>query len=700
MLSLAVVVGACNTANNKKTDENANPFFSEYGTPFEVPTFDKIKIEHYMPALKKGLNEHKTEIDAIVNSTEEASFANTIEAMEYSGALLSKVLSVFYNQMGVQSNKEIRALAKEASPLMSAHSDDISLNAKLFERVKAVYEQHKGGSELNAEQARLLTETYKGFVRSGANLDEDAKTKLRTINKDMSMTSLQFGQNQLAEDNGWKLEITDEAQLAGLPEGVRAAMADAAGEEGKWAVSLHKPSWIPFLQYAENRTLREQVYNAWMNRGNNNNENDNKKNLANLASLRVKKANVLGYNSWAAYILEENMAKNAEGVYNLLDNLWERALPVAKAEVVAMQEMIDAEGGGFKLASHDWWYYAEKVRKAKYDLDDETLRPYFELNNVREGLFYVVEKLYGIKMITRTDIPTPHEDAFAYEVQEANGDHIGVLFMDFHPRESKRGGAWMSSYRKQSVKKGTDVTPVITTVFNFSKATGDKPALLSFNEVSTMFHEMGHALHGLLSQCTYNSLSGTSVARDFVELPSQIMEHWAAEPEVLKHFAKHYETGEVIPDELIAKMTASGKFNQGFVTVEYLAASILDMNWHTITDTELRDADTFENKAMKKIGLINEIIPRYKSTYFGHIFSGGYSSGYYAYIWAEVLDSDAFMAFKETGDLFNQEKATAFRNNVLARGGTAEAMDLYINFRGAAPTIDALLEKRGLADPK
>ncbi|PJA08752.1 MAG: peptidase M3, partial [Flavobacteriales bacterium CG_4_10_14_0_2_um_filter_32_8] len=552
---------------------------------------------------------------------------------------------------------------------------------------------------LNLEQKKLVEEIYKSFVRSGANVTENKKEELRAINKELSLLALQFGENTLKGDNNWKHFIASEKELAGIPQSIKDAMAlDAknAGQEGKWLVTLHKSSWIPVLQYAQNRALREKVYTAWMNRGNTGDEFDNNSNAAKIASLRVKKANLLGYKTWADYILEDNMAKTPEAANELLMNLWNRSLPIAKQEVAEMQKMIDAEGGNFKLTSWDWWYYSEKVRKAKYDLDEEELRPYFELNNVRKGLFEVIGNLYHIKFIERKDIPTPHPDALAFEVQESNGKHIGILFMDFHPRDSKRSGAWMSSYRKQSYKEGEMVTPIITNVLNFTKPTADKPALLTFEEVETMYHEIGHGLHGLLSNSTYNKLSGTAVPRDFVELPSQVMEHWAGEPEVLKMYAKHYITGEVIPDALMKKLQDSRKFNQGFMTTEYLAAAILDLKWHTLTTSELQNPADFEKKAMDEIGLIDEILPRYKSGYFNHIFSGGYSAGYYAYIWAAVLDADAFQAFKETGDIFNPEKAKLFREQVLSKGGTDDPMILYKNFRGQEPTIDALLENRGL----
>lgn len=690
-----------------------NPFFGKYGTPFEVPNFEKIKKEHYMPAYEKGMEEQRAAIEKIITSKEQPTFKNTIEALENSGTLLTKVSSVFGNQTSANTSKELQQIAKDLSPLMSKHSDDIMLNAKLFERIKTVHNDRnslsnapkgKGSDQpqlidLNLEQKKLVDKIYKDFIRSGANVAEDKKGELRTINKELGLLALQFGENTLKGDNSWKHFIADEKELAGLPQSTKEGMALAAknaGQEGKWLVTLHKSSWIPFLQYAENRDLREKIYRAWMKRGDNGDEFDNNDVVAKIAAYRVKKANLLGYKTWADYILENNMAKTPERANELLTDLWKRALPIAKKEVADMQQMIDAEGGDFKLALWDWWYYAEKVRKAKYDLDEEELRPYFELNNVRNGMFEVIGKLYHIKFVERKDIPVPHPDALAYEVQESNGKHIGILFMDFHPRASKRGGAWMDAYRKQSYENGKMVTPIITNVLNFTKPTGDKPALLTFDEVETMYHEVGHGLHGLLSNVVYSNLSGTSVSRDFVELPSQVMEHWAGEPEVLKMYAKHYKTGEVIPDELIKKLKASSKFNQGFATTEYLAAAILDLKWHTLTTTDLQNPAEFEKKAMDEIGLIEEIIPRYKSGYFNHVFSGGYSAGYYAYIWAAVLDSDAFQAFKETGDIFNQKKAKLFREEILSKGGTADPMILYKNFRGAEPKVDALLKDRGL----
>ena len=689
---------ACNSGTDKQ-ETSENPFFTEYTTPFGVPPFDQIKNEHFVPAIDKGMEEQNKEIDTIIKNEAAPDFENTIAALDYSGDLLRKVTGVFYNFNSSNTNSEIQAIAKEIAPKLSAHYDNINLNPELFARVKAVHNNREALS-LNGEQTMLLEDTYKDFVRGGADLDSTAQSRFREINQELSLVTLQFGENVLAETNKYKLVLEAQEDLAGLPQGLieqGAQTAKESGMNGKWVYTLQNSSIMPFLQYAEKRNLREDIYKAYINRGNNNDERDNKALILKIAALRLERANMLGYETHAAYILQENMAKNASNVNDLLMQLWTPALKRAKAELKEMQAIVDQEKGGFKLQPWDWSYYAEKLRKEKYDLDDEQLKPYFPLENVKQGIFTVANKLYGIKFNERKDIPVYHPDAVAYEVTEANGDHIGVLFMDFHPRESKRGGAWMSSYRKQYVKDGENVSPLITVVCNFTKPTDTKPSLLTFDEASTLFHEFGHALHGLLSNSTYYSLTGTSVPRDFVELPSQIMENWAAEPEVLKMYAKHYKTGEVIPQELIDKLQKSAYFNQGFITVEYLAASFLDMGYHNLKTFNIDNAVDFEKQTLSAIGLIPEIDSRYRSTYFNHIFSGGYSSGYYSYIWAAILDADAFEAFKVNG-LFDPATATAFRKNVLERGGTEDPMVLYKNFRGADPDIKPLLKRRGLIE--
>jgi len=696
-IAAAMFFSACSPQGGESTE---NPLLSSYDTPFQVPPFQKIKSEHYMPAFKAAMEAHKAEVEAIVNNTEAPTFENTIEAFEYSGELLSKVSSVFYGQKSANTNDGIKAIASEVGMMLSSHYDDISLNMDLFKRVEAVYNK-KEELDLNKEQSQLLEDSYKSFVRSGINLPEEKKNRLREINSRLSELSTQFGQNLLAETNSFQLVIDNKEDLAGLPESAIAGAAEAAKTaklEGKWLFTTQKPSMLPFLQYAENRDLREKLYKGYFSRGDNDNEYDNKAIVAEIANLRVERAHVLGFDSYADYVLEERMAQKPENVYKLLDELWEAALPVAKKERAAMQKIIDKEGGNFKLASWDWWYYAEKVRKERYDLDENEIRPYFKLENVREGAFYTANQLYGltINQITDKDFPRPHADAQVFEVLDNDNSHMGVLYMDFHPRASKRSGAWCGVYRKQHrTQAGENVAPVVTIVCNFSKPVGDKPALLSFDEATTLFHEFGHGLHQLLSDNQYKSLSGTSVPRDFVELPSQIMENWAGEPEVLKVYAKHYQTGEVIPEALVKKMNDAGKFNQGFATVEYLAASLLDMQYHTITEKQDIDVDAFEKNYLDKIGLIPEIKPRYRSTYFNHIWASGYSAGYYSYIWAGVLDADAFQAFKETS-LFDQATAKAFREQVLSKGGTDDAMEMYKRFRGQEPSKEPLLRRRGL----
>ncbi|WP_345068757.1 M3 family metallopeptidase [Sphingobacterium thermophilum] len=693
MVMAAMFVG-CNTENKIQTD---NPLLLEYETPFNVPPFDKIKDEHFKPAFEEALKRHNLEIDSITNNKEEPTFENTIVALENAGSLLNNVSTIFYNLNSANTNDSLQAIAQEMAPKLSAHSDEINLNAKLFQRVKFVYD-NQNKFALDSEDKKLLEETYKGFVRSGANLSDADKEKLKKINAEISVLTTKFGQNLLAETNAYELVIDKEEDLAGLPEAVKAAAAETAkakGKEGKWVFTLSNPSVMPFLQYADNRELRKQIWNAYQKRGNNGNDNDNKDVLLKIANLRLEKAKLLGYESHAAYVLEEAMAGNPNNVYNLLNKLWTPAINKAKAEAADIQKEIEAAKDTFKVAPYDWRYYAEKIRVKRYALNEEEIKPYFSLASVREGAFETATKLYGITFVALNNVPTYHEEVEVYEVKDKDGSHLGLLYADFFPRESKRGGAWMTSYRSQYMKEGKRVAPVISIVCNFTKPVGDQPALLTFDEATTLFHEFGHALHGLMSNVKYRSLAGTSVSRDFVELPSQIMENWAADPEVLKTYAKHYKTGEAIPDSLIAKMEKAGTFDQGFATTEYLAASLLDMAYHAIKTPITGDVNTFEKAAMDKIGLIDAIIPRYRSTYFQHIFSGGYSAGYYAYIWAEVLDSDAYAAFKEKG-LFDEVTAASFRKNILEKGGTVNPAELYRAFRGKDPDPIHLMKKRGL----
>ncbi len=591
----------------------------------------------------------------------------------------------------------MQAIAQELSPLLSEHSDNIRLNAPLFKRIESLY-NNRDSLNLNTEQQRLLEKYYKNFVRSGAALDESRQERLREINKEEALLTLQYSDNVLKETNDYRLVIDKEEDLSGLPQTVVEAAAEAAagaGLEGKWVFTLHNPSRLPFLQYADNRELREKILKAYYMRGDNNNEADNKEIVRKLVNLRVEKAQLLGYNTFAEYVLEETMAKNPKNVYDFLDGIWPRALRQAKKEVTELQKLIDREGGKFKLQAWDWWYYAEKLRKEKYQLDEEELKPYFELQNVRQGLFTVCNKLFGINLTPVNNVPVYHPDVEVFEVTDADGSYLGLFYSDYFPRESKRGGAWMSNFREQYVKNEQNVRPHIYNVGNFTKPSGNTPSLLSLDEVETMFHEFGHTLHGMLSQCSYPSLNGTNVTRDFVELPSQIMENWCTHPEVLKMYARHYKTGEPMPEELIEKIQRAATFNQGFITTELMSAAYLDMYWHDLSEQKDYDVNQFETDCLSRIGLIPEIVVRYRSTYFNHIFNNNYHAGYYSYLWAEVLDADAFQAFVENG-LFDQKTATAFRQNILERGGTDEPMTLYRKFRGADPDPKALLERRGI----
>jgi peptidyl-dipeptidase Dcp len=700
MILLVCMVTLAVAACGKKAGETVvmdNPFFSDFATPFGVPPFDLIKPEHYVPAFERGMAEQKKEIAAITANPGPPTFANTVEALERTGVLLNKVAGVFNNMTSSNTNDALQEIDKQMAPRLAQHGDDIAMDAALFARVKSVYDG-RDRLTLSPEESRLLEETYKDFVRGGAGLPPDKQARLRQVNEELSVLSVKFGENVLKENNAFELVIDSEADLTGLPPAVVAGAADAAkerGKPGKWVFTLHKPSLIPFLQFSERRDLREKMFKAYISRGANGNELDNRGLASKMAVLRVERAGLLGYKMHADYVLEKNMAKTPQAVYDFLGKLWTPALARAKAEAADMQAMIRAEGHDFKLEPWDWWYYAEKVKKAKYDLDDTALRPYFQLESVRDGAFMVAGKLYGITFTERTDIPKYHEDVRVFEVKDADGSHLAVLYVDYYPRASKQGGAWMNNVREQSIRDGKDIRPIILNNGNFSKPTADQPALISYEEVLTLFHEFGHALHGILARSKYESLSGTNVPRDFVELCSQIMENWAADPEVLKMYARHYKTGEPIPDALLAKMQKSRFFNQGFDTVEYLAASFLDMDWHTLSTTEEPETLKFDEAAMARIGLIPEIVSRYRSPYFTHIFSGGYSSGYYSYVWAEVLDADAFQAFKETS-LFDRATAESFRRNILERGGTEDPMVLYKRFRGREPKIEALLKKRGL----
>lgn len=687
-LATCCVMCAC----EQKTE--TNPFFTEFQTEYGAPDFDKIKMEHYEPAFLKGMEEQNAEIKAIAGNPEAPTFENTIVALDKSGAILARVYGVFGALTEADTNESLIALNGKIAPMLSEHGDNIYLNQDLYKRVAELHNQElEGKITLTTEQHRLLDKYYKAFVRSGAGLDAEKQARLREINKELSTLGITFDNHILNENNAYQLVIDNEADLAGLPEWVKMGAAEeakAVGKEGKWLFTLQNSSRLPFLQYADNRELRKNIYEAYINRGNNNDANDNKDVMKKIITLRLEKAKLLGFDCYANFVLDENMAKNSQTVMDFLNNLWGYSLKNAKAEAAELQKMMDKEGKGGKLAAWDWWYYAEKLRQQKYNLNEDEIKPYFSLEDVRSGLYSVANKLYGITLTEVTNVPVYEPDVKVYEVKDADGSYLGLFYADYLPRAGKNGGAWMSNFREQV----GDVRPLIYNVASFTKPAGDMPSLLTLDEVETMFHEFGHALHGMLTRCNYKGVSGTSVAQDFVELPSQIMEHWAVEPEVLKMYAKHYKTREVISDELIAKIQDQGTFNQGFMTTELLAAALLDMELHNLTDTDNLDVAAFEKAAMDKLGLIPEIAPRYRVTYFSHII-GGYAAGYYSYLWAEVLDADAFEAFKEHG-VFDKNTADSFRRNILEKGGTEDPMTLYRAFRGADPSLEPLLKNRGL----
>ena len=706
LISALLLIVGCQQKSNM--DPNINPFFQEWNTAYEVPPFMDIKDEHYMPAYQKGMEENLSEIDAIVNNPEAPTFANTIEELERTGKLLTKVARVFSNLASSNTNPKLQELQRELSPMLSAHYDKISLNEGLFNRVEAIW-QEKETLDLTGEQRKLLDDTRKQFVRSGALMSEEQKKQITEINSKISGLSTSFGQNLLAETNGFEL-ILNLSDLDGLSEGVIAAASDAASQKmekaeteeekqrykDKYVFTPHRSSMYPFLTESTRRDLREKLYKSYVMRGDNNNETDNKEIAAQIAKLRAERAQIMGYKSHAHFVLDDNMLKTPEEVYDLLTKLWKPAVKRAKVEVSDMQDVADAEGQKFKISAWDWWHYSEKVRKEKYNLDESAIKPYLSLDNVLKGVFSATNKLWGLNFTEIFDIDLYHPDARVWEVTDKDGSHLGVFIGDYFTRSNKRGGAWMSSFKGQSNLDGRE-RPIVVNVCNFPAPVGDNPALLSFDNVVTLFHEFGHAMHGTLTDVTYGSMAGTSGPRDFIELPSQLLEHWASEPEVLKSFATHYETGEPIPDDLIEKLLNASKFNQGFINTEYLAASLLDMDWHTISaEEDLKDANRFESESMKKVGLIDEIAPRYRTTYFAHIFSGGYSSGYYSYVHAAVLDSDAFEAFKEAGDVFDPNLSSKLRATIYSKGSTEEAMDLFVQFRGRKADIGPLLKVRGL----
>lgn len=688
--AMSCMVCAC----GQQAADTDNPFLTEFETPYGTPDFNRIKVEHYEPAFLKGIEQQNQEIKAIVENPEEPTFENTIVALDNSGEILARVSGVFFALTEADTNDELMALEGKIAPMLSEHSDNIFLNQDLYKRVAAVHAQEEAGKiTLTTEQHYLLDKYYKEFIRSGTGLDAQKQERLREINKQLSTLTIEFGNHVLADNNDYLLVVDKKEDLAGLPEAViegAAHEAKAHGKDGKWVFTLQESSRTPLLQYAQNRELRKNIYQAYTSLGNRGNANDNKDVLKQVLALRLEKAQLMGFSNYAEYQLSDNMAKTPQNALDLLYGLWKYSIKNAEAEAAELQKIMDREGKGEKLEAWDWWYYAEKLRQEKYSLNEDEIKPYFSQEDVFNGLCMVVNKLYGITLTPCDSISVYNKDVKTYIVKDADGSLLGVFYSDYMPRASKRSGAWMSNFREEQ----EGVRPLIYNVASFTKPAGDIPSLLTIDEARTMFHEFGHALHGLLTQCKYKGVSGTSVARDFVELPSQIMEHWAVAPEVLKMYAKHYKTREAIPDSLIAKIENQALFNQGFMTTELLAAAILDMEMHCLTTMEGFDVLQFEKQLMDKIGLIPQIAPRYRSTYFNHIM-GGYAAGYYCYLWAERLDTDAFEAFKEHG-LFDQATATSFRKNILEKGGSDDPMKLYVTFRGAEPSIEPLLEARGL----
>ncbi|MEQ8240247.1 MAG: M3 family metallopeptidase [Cyclobacteriaceae bacterium] len=676
----------------------SNPFLNSYTTPFEVPPFHEIKNEHYLPALEEGIARAKKEIDLITDNEDNPTFANTIEALEKGGELLGNVASVLFNLNSAETSDDLQAITRDASPMLSAFDNEVKQNEKLWKRIKTVYQNAKS----TGEEAMLLEKTYKGFVRSGADLQGESKERFKEISMELSKLTLQFGENLLAETNKYELVIDDEADLKGLPEGVKDQASDTAkqnGKEGKWVFTLQAPSYIPFMEHAENRVLREQLYKAYMSKCLKGDEYDNQDLLKQIVSLRAEIARLLGYETYAKYVLEERMAQEPTQVFAFLEDLMQRALPKAKEEVEEIKEFMKELGASHHLERWDWAYYSEKLRKKKYDLDDELTKPYFKLENVIQGVFTTSEKLYDISFKRNNDLPTYHKEVEAYEVIDSNGDIKAIFYADFFPRKGKRGGAWMTSFREQRKMDGKTTIPIVSIVCNFTPSTSKTPSLLKFEEVNTLFHEFGHALHGMLADTKYASLSGTSVFWDFVELPSQILENWCYEKECLDLFARHYETNELIPQRYIDAIKASATYHEAYATVRQISLALLDMTWHHATATEIEkmeDVVTIEKQAFEKVDLFPNVENTSMSVQFGHIFAGGYAAGYYSYKWAEVLDADAFALFQEKG-VFDKEVALAFKDNVLSKGGTEHPMDLYVKFRGKEPSPEALLIRAGLS---
>ncbi len=673
----------------------SNPFLNEYSTKFGVVPFDLIEEGHYVEAIKKGISEHKKEIEEIKKLSDKD--FGVIEKLSSSGEILNRVKSVFYNQNSSNSNDNMRDIAKEISPLVTGHANDLSLDPELFAIVKEVYDK-KESLDLDKEQEVLLDKTYKSFARNGALLKDSEQARFREINNRLSDLSLEFQTNLLKDSQSYVLIVERIEDLDGLPEGAKEAAqmtAKEKGYDGKWCFTLDFPSFYPFMMYAKNRELREKLFTAYGNRSNNDNEYDNKKNVLEIVNLRHEKANLLGYSNYAQFVLEERMASKPENVYQLLGDLKEKSLPLAKELMKEVEEYAKNLDGIDELKQWDVSYYLEKLKKERFSFDQEELRPYFQLSKVIDGVFKVANKLYGLEFVVRDDLPKYHEDVITYEIKDESGEHVAIFYGDYFPREGKRSGAWMTSYREQKIVDGKDQRPHIANVCNFTKPTQTKPSLLNFNEVLTLFHEFGHALHGILSKCNYAPTSGTNVYWDFVELPSQILENWAYEKECLDLFAEHYETGEKIPEQLVEKIKNSSNFGESRATVRQLRFAYLDMAWHSTNPSEIEDVTSFERNATDHLSLLSSDSDGLSSTSFGHVFSGGYAAGYYSYKWAEVLDADAFDYFKQNG-IFNRAISDKFRENILEKGGSDHPMNLYKKFRGHEPKVDALLKRGGL----
>jgi peptidyl-dipeptidase Dcp len=693
LLIILICYISCENNNILKKD---NILMEEFNTPFNTVPFDKIKTRDYLPAFKKAIKEAKAQINIIIKNPEKPAFKNTIEALEQSFIKINHLSLIFFNINLANTNKEIQKIAQKISPMLTEFSNDVKLNEELFKRVKEIYE-NKDRYKLSTEQKMLLNNTYKDFIRNGINLDSEDKEEFRKVTKELSKLTLKFGNNLLAETNAYELHITDEKDLSGLPEDIIELAAQTARSKEKegWVFTLHRPSYFPFQQFADNRKLREKIYKAYHSRGFHNNKYDNQEIIKRIVELRLKLAQLLGYKTYAEYILEERMAKTPANVNKFLDNLLKASMPFAKKEYHEVREFASDKGADFEIQRWDWYYYSEKLKKQKFEIDDEMLKPYFKLENVKKGIFGLVSDLYGISIISNNEIPVYNSDVETYEVIDRDGNNIAILYLDFFPRESKQAGAWMTNYLEQYKTNGKDIRPHVSLVFNFTKPTETTPSLLTYNEVHTFLHEMGHGLHSILSDCRYWSLSGTNVYRDFVELPSQIMENWAREKEWLNKTAFHYETGSIIPDDLLDNILQSKNFNTGYLFIRQLSFGLNDMAWHTITEPVKVPVAEFEKKAVARTELFPEIDSCIFSTAFKHIFSGGYAAGYYGYKWAEVLDADAFSVFREKG-IFDKETAASFRTNILAKGGSEHPMELYKKFRGKEPSIEPLLERSGL----